>query len=206
MILPSPVISAMEVALNNALLLDSDSFEKVTQLAGKIIKIDLHLVDIQFYLAPTADGIQVLGECEQDADTTILGTPLSLLRTALTNDRQTLLQGDVNIEGDTDLGQKFQKILNNIEPDWEEPIAKVFGDVAGHQIGEVIRGFGQFAKNTFISLSMSTSEYYQDESRDIVTSTEAERFADSVDNVRSDVERMELRIERLRQTIREQSS
>lgn len=206
MSLPSPVISALEVAINNALQLDNDTLKRVTALQGKIVKIQFKVVDVWFYLAPVADGIQVLADYEREADTTISGSPFALLRTALSDDRQTLLQGDVKIEGDTDLGQKFQKILKQLDPDWEEPLAKVFGDVAGHQMGEVIRGFASFAKNAFNSLSMSTAEYVQEESRDVVTPTELSRFADQVDQTRSDTDRLQMRIDRLQQKLKEQVS
>jgi len=204
--LPTPVISSIEIALNNALKLDNDSFKRVTALQGKVIKIQLHVVDVAFFMAPTADGIQVLAEYDGEPDTEIHGSPMAMLRTALSDNRQTLLHGDVKIIGDTDLGQKVQKILNQIDPDWEEPLSQVFGDVAGHQTGELFRGIGSFAKNTFNSIAMTSAEYVQEESRDVVTPTEVERFADGVDNIRTDADRLQMRIDRLQQKLREQLS
>ena len=206
MILPSPIVSSLEVALNNALRLDSDSFNQVTALQGKIVKIQLLVVDVLFFLAPMADGIQVLADYDAEPDTTIIGSPMALLRTALVDDRKTLLQGDVKIEGDTNLGQKVQRILKQLDPDWEEPLAQLFGDVAGHQMGEMIRGFTNFAKNALGSLAMSSAEYVTEESRDVVTPTEAERFADKVDILRGDTDRLELRLQRLQEKIKEQLS
>lgn len=204
--LPSPIISSIEIAINNALKLDNHSFKSVTQLQGKVIKIQFLVVDVAFYLVPTADGMQVLADWEGEPDTEICGSPMAMLRTALSDNRQTLLQGDVKIIGDTDLGQKVQKILNQIDPDWEEPLSKIFGDVAGHQMGEFARSLGNFAKSAFNSLAMTGSEYVQEESRAVVTSTELERFADGVDSVRADTDRMQLRVERLQQKLKEQLS
>ncbi|MDX1810345.1 MAG: hypothetical protein R3240_00235, partial [Gammaproteobacteria bacterium] len=67
--LPTPVIAGIELAINNALKLDNDSFKRVTQLQGKVIKIQLQVVDAAFFLAPTADGMQVLADYEQEPDT-----------------------------------------------------------------------------------------------------------------------------------------
>lgn len=202
--LPSPVANALELAINNALALDEDSFQQVTRLAGKIIKFQFLVVDVEFYLAPVGDGIQVLTTIDEEPDTIIEGSPLALLRTAVTKDRQTILQGDVKIHGDMDLGQKFQKILHNLDPDWEEPLARMFGDVAGHQIGEFIRGVNAFALNAFNSLTNSTAEYFQEESRDIVSPTECERYSEGVDQLRGDADRLQLRIQRLQQRLEEQ--
>lgn len=206
MTLPSPVISGIELAINNALKLDNDSFTRVTQLQGKVIKIEFRVVAAEFFLAPQSDGMQVLAEYAGEADTTITGSPMALLRTALEDNRQTLLQGDVKISGDTDLGQKFQKLLNDIDPDWEEPLSQVFGDVAGHQMGETIRSFSQFAKSTLSSLLTSGSEYIQEESKDVVTDTEQARFADGVDRVRAAVDRLDARIVKLQKRVEEQQS
>ncbi len=197
MILPSPVVSSLELALNNALRLDNHSFRRVVCLVGKVIKIDLQVIDLQFYLAPVPDGIQVLADYDKEPDATIEGSPLALLRTALIKDQQTLRAGDVKIIGDTDLGQKFQAILNNLEIDWEESLSQLFGDVAGHQMGDLIRGFSAFAQNAFDSLSQSTTEYFKEESKDLLSTTEVERFADGVDEIRAATERLQLRIERL---------
>jgi len=204
--LPTPIISGIDIAINNALKLDNDSFRRVTQLQGKVVKIQFTVLDAAFFLAPTADGIQVLAELDREPDTEICGSPMAMLRTALSDSRKSLLQGDVKISGDTSLGQEFQTILKQIDPDWEEPLSQLFGDVAGHQLGDLLRGFGLFAKNTLSSLAMTGAEYAQEEARDVVTSTEIERFTDKVDQLRSDADRMQARVEKLQRKLGELSS
>lgn len=194
MILPSPVVVAMEIMINRSLRLDESSLRRIIELQGKVIGFELKGLDTKFYLAPASDGVQVFAEFEDPIDTWIRGTPISLLKTALSGDRKSLFQGEVVIEGNMELGQKFQRILENLDLDWEEPLSQLFGDVAANQIGQFIRGFTSWAKTTADSFTRSTAEYYTEESRDVVSETEVSRFVDDVDEVRAAVERMELRI------------
>jgi len=195
--LPAPIAGIIEIALNRALQLDEHTFKQVIALQGKIIGIELVGLDISFYLAPALDGVQVLTECDAGADTTIRGTPISLLKTALSDDRKTLFKGEVVIDGDMALGQKFQKILDGLDMDWEEPLSQVIGDIAAHQVGEAFRGFAGFAKSALNSLTMSSSEYFQEETKDVVNPVELERFTGKVDVIRSDTDRLEARLNRL---------
>lgn len=201
--LPTPIASIIEIALNRALQLDEHTFKQIISLQGKVIAIELSGLDIIFYLAPALDGVQVLTECEAGADTTIRGTPISLLKTAISDDRKTLFKGEVVIDGDMALGQKFQKILDGLEMDWEEPLSQVIGDIAAHQVGEVVRGFAGFAKSAFNSLTMSTGEYFQEETKDIVNPVELTRFTDKIDVLRADTDRLQARVAKVNQRIKE---
>jgi len=195
--LPPGFAPLIELPLNRALQLDDHTLQSVIALKGKIIGIDLQVLNVQFYLAPTLDGIQVLSSYDSEPDTTIRGTPMSLLQVAITKERDALIKGEVTIDGDMQLGQKFQRILNDLDIDWEEPLSKIVGDVAAHQVGEAIRGFAEFGLMALSSLSHSTSEYYQEETQDIVNSTELDRFGNRVDKTRADVDRLEARVNRL---------
>ena len=204
--LPTPVAGIMEIALNRALSLDEHTLQQVITLQGKIIAIELSGLEIVFFLAPALDGVQVLTESEREPDTIIRGSPISLLKTALSDDRRTLFKGEVEIDGDMALGQKFQKILDGLEMDWEEPLSQVIGDIAAHQVGDAIRGFTGFAKNAFSSLTSSSAEYFQEETRDVVNPVELERFADKIDVLRSDTDRLEARFKKIKAIVEEPAS
>lgn len=202
--LPDPAIIMMEVGINQALKLDDFSFNKVRGLKGKIIGFELQGIDLCFYLAPNDDGIQVLPALSSNAtaDTWIRGTPLSMLKTAVSEDRSGLFKGDVIIDGDMTLGQDFQRMLNGLEIDWEEPLSKIVGDVAAHQLGDLVRGLSSWAIQSMDSLTKTTGEYYQEETQDIVNPVEIERFVDNVDLLRSDTDRLTLKLKKLEEKIK----
>jgi len=200
--LPGPAVSLMEIVINRALQLDEESLQKIIKLQGKIIGFELLGLNITFYLLPSSDGIQVLAETQAEADTWIRGTPISLLKTAISDDRSSLFKGEVIIDGDMELGQKFQRILDGLEIDWEEPLSKVVGDVAAHQLGNVFRGVSSWALTSLDSLSKTTGEYFQEESQDIVSSVEVERFVDKIDVLRGDADRLSLRMEKIKNKLK----
>jgi len=202
--LPDPAVTLMEIAINRALKLDDFSFQKMVALQGKIIGIELLGLNLCFYLAPVSDGMQVLSSVDQPAsvDTWIRGTPLSMLKTAITDDKSSLFKGDITIEGDMALGQNFQRILDGLDIDWEEPLSQIIGNVAAHQLGEFVRGASQWVGNSVDSVSKTTGEYFQEETRDIVSPVEVERFVDNVDKLRSDTDRLVLVLEKLQNKIR----
>ena len=201
--LPGPAVMMMEIAINRALELDDFSYQKMIALKGHIIGIELLGLNLSFYLAPNQDGVQVLSETDEEVDTWIRGTPISMMRLGISDDRSALFKGDVTIDGDMELGRKFQRILDGLEIDWEEPLSKVVGDVAAHQLGDIVRGFSSWALNSLESFSHTTGEYFQEESQDIVSSVEVERFVDKIDELKSDTERLSLRLEKILSLVKE---
>lgn len=196
--LPSPVLLAMEIGFNRALRLDPESEEQFTALSGKVIAIELQGMDLTFYLMPSIDGVQLANDYDGEANTTIRGGVFSLLHTAMTEDRSRVLEGAVRIEGDVALGQKVQKILRNLDLDWEEPLSNVVGDVAAHEIGRVASQTFGFFSQVAQNFLRDTGEYLVEEHRDLPSKFEVEEFFSGVDEARSDVDRIEARINKIK--------
>ena len=64
-------------------------------------------------------------------------------------------------------------------------------------MGEVARGLGKWASDARATMGANVREYLQEESRDVPSRYEAERFASDVATLRDDVDRLEARIDRL---------
>ncbi|NOY62884.1 MAG: hypothetical protein GXP10_07015 [Gammaproteobacteria bacterium] len=108
-----------------------------------------------------------------------------------------MLSGAVEIRGDSELGQRFQAILNAIDVDWEEQLSKVTGDVVAHQLGNMARGVNQWLTETADSVAQDVGEYLQEESRDLPHPSQVAQFVADVDQIRMDVDRLDARISRL---------
>lgn len=195
--LPSPLLSALEIAFNRTLYLDEDARNRFVKLSGKVIGLDIKGLELILFLMPARDGVQFMSEYDGDVDVWIRGAPFSLLHTAMTHERDRLLSGDVEFEGDTELGQTVQNILRHFEFDWEEILSKGVGDVAAHQIGNTLRGLFEWGAKAFESVARDSAEYVQEERRDVVGRYEQDHFAEQVDKLRSDLDRLEQRISRL---------
>jgi ubiquinone biosynthesis protein UbiJ len=132
------------------------------------------------------------------ADTTIKGSPAALFRMGLQQDVSELMfRGDVEITGDTRLGRQFRKVLKEIEPDIEEPLSRVVGDVAAHKAVNVLSGLARWGRRAQQNFVDDVSEYLQEESRDVISAAELEAFIEQVDDLRDDSERLSARADRL---------
>lgn len=198
MSLPQLLIASVETAFNRYLSLDPEALPRLADMEGKIIAIEIKGLNECLYLFPGDDGIMVLSDFDGDADTTLSGTPLALAKLSLSEDAAAVLfSGDVTISGDTRLGHRFKKILAQVDIDWEEQLSKVVGDIAAHQVGNALRGFGQWFDRSKHSMELDAGEYLQEESRLLPARAEIERFIHQVDELRESVDRLQARMQKL---------
>ena len=197
--LPNQIIFAAELAFNRALDLDEDARNRFIQLSGKVIGLDIKGLDLRLFLMPALDGVKIAGEYDGEVDACIRGAPFSLLHTAMTHERDRFLSGDVEIDGDMELGQKVQNILRHFQFDWEEILSKGVGDIAAHQIGNTLRGLFDWSAYAIDAIARDSAEYVQEERRDVVGRYEMNQFNSKDDTIRMDIERIEQRISRLLQ-------
>ena len=99
---------------------------------------------------------------------------------------------------DQHFAEEFQRLLNFAKPDLEEELSAVVGDVAAHRIGEVARGLGKWGRDASAVMGANLREYLQEESRDVPSRYEVDRFSKRVGSLRDDIDRLEARIKRLR--------
>ena len=106
-------------------------------------------------------------------------------------------KGELEITGDAHTGERFQRLLALARPDIEEELSHIVGDAAAHSIGQLARGLGEWARDARATMGTNIREYLQEESRDVPSRYETERFARDVGTLRDDVDRLEARIARL---------
>ena len=192
----------LETVINRYLALDPEALHKMASFSGRIIELEVTGINRSLFLLPGEDGIQVsldIGDAEPD--TTLRGSPASLFRMGLaSNVTNMLLRGEVEITGDTRLGQKFRNVFNSMDIDWSEPLAQVFGDAIANQLVEQGRKLFGWVGSSADSVTRSVGEYLQEESRDVVSETEIDMFCTQVDAVRDGVERLEARLQRFIQS------
>jgi len=188
----------IESVINRYLALDPEVLEKLAELSGKVIKMELVGINKSIYMLPNESGIQVMMQCDELPDTVLRGTPLSLFKMGVVpNAASLLLTGEVEITGDTKLGHQFKNIFLSMDIDWSEPLATIMGDGLAYQLSQTGKKFGSWGKDTIKSVSLSLSEYLQEESRDVVTDTELNIFHQQVDQLRDSVDRLQAKVQSL---------
>ncbi|KAF0191942.1 MAG: hypothetical protein FD165_1276 [Gammaproteobacteria bacterium] len=201
--LPEAVTSAIETALNGYLGLDPELARKLAPLAGKVVAIELRGINLMFYFQVANERLRVLSVYDGVPDTTLRGTPLTMAWLGLSaTSSELLFSGDVEIDGDAELGQRFKKLLDSIDIDWEEQLSRVVGDIVAHQAAVNWRNISGWARQAFDTLRRDTAEYFQEESRDLPTRDEVDAYLAGIDAIRADADRLEQRVARLTRRLR----
>lgn len=192
---PDELLAAgVETALNRLLDLDPEAKARLTELAGRIVALEIRGWGLTLYLLPRADGIDVRPDFPAEPDTRLRGTPLALMQLGRGGG---LFTGAVEIAGDTELGRRVQALFQDLELDWEELLSRVTGDVVAHQLGNLARGLHAWGRRAGRTLELDTAEYLQEEGRLLPARAEAEAFMTAVDDLRDDVARLEARLRRI---------
>jgi ubiquinone biosynthesis protein UbiJ len=189
----------LEAALNRALALDPDTRDALASLDGRCVALTIESPPLALQLRVEGQRLLVGPvEAEAPADLGIratLGGLISQLPMFRRDDAPPV--GRMRLEGDADLARRLQRLAERFDPDWQQPFARVFGDVLGVQIANAFAAALKQARVAGRNLAESAAEFVTEESRDVVARAELNAFHDDVDVLRDDVERMAARVARL---------
>jgi ubiquinone biosynthesis accessory factor UbiJ len=194
----SLALQSLETALNAYLALDPETKPKLQKLQGKMIKLVIQDWNISFYIVVNTDRLQLHQTIESKPDTTIIGKLDALLRVGCSGGKNTaLFKNHIEIEGDSETGEKIQSLLAEMDIDWEEHLSKLIGDIGAHKIGTFFSQLKQTSKQACQTLETNFKEFLQLELKLLPQKAEVQQFNDDVSKLRHDVERMEARINHL---------
>lgn len=171
--------------------------ELCAELAGSVAAIRVKNTSLAMYFTFSDDGVELSTNSEADPDIAITGSIVTLARVAGGADEQAIREGSLELIGDAHKAQAFQRLLQYAQPDIEEELSGVIGDSAAHGLGQFVRGVRDWATQARSTMGDNIREYLQEESRDVPSRYEVERFARDVGKLRDDVDRIAARIDRL---------
>jgi ubiquinone biosynthesis accessory factor UbiJ len=192
------LIGAIENLLNRGLPDSPRARELVAELAGRRLAIEVRgftrvLVD------SNGDGLSLrsVSADENGAEAHVRGGPLGLAALAGADAEDVIRRGDVVIEGDTELAQKYRELVRLLRPDLEEELSRWLGDLPAHQLGRFARMALDWSRHAADTTVRNVAEYLAHERADLVPRAEADQFLRAVDALREAVDRLEARIARL---------
>jgi ubiquinone biosynthesis protein UbiJ len=171
--------------------------EIASELDGTTVAIRVRDTALGAYFVFDDNIVALSAEYTDDPDVVITGSLITLARMLKGSGDAAIRSGDVDLTGDAATAQRFQKLLDLAQPDIEEELSRVIGDVAAHRIAEIARGVGKWARDARATMGGNIREYLQEESRDLPTRYEVDRFTQQVGTLRDDVERIAARLNRL---------
>jgi ubiquinone biosynthesis protein UbiJ len=202
--LQTAALAALEAAVNRALALSPHSLVELARLEDCVFALHCTAPALDFYLQPGAQGIRLTGYHHGAVTTSIRGTAADFTELATSKDpTATLINGGLELEGDSGPLIELQHILAGLDMDWEAPLVNALGDVAGHQLAEMLRSAFAWGKQASTSLGRQLNEFIHEEARLSPPRLELEDFYRDVQELALRVDRLQSRTERLRQRLQQ---
>jgi len=183
--------------INRQIKVTTPARELCAELDGKVMAVRIKDTGLAIYFCACPDEIALFGDYDREPDVAISGSILSLARLAGAGSEDAIRDGSLELIGDAEVAQAFQKLLGYGRPDIEEELSGVIGDIAAHRLGEVARSVGSWGKEAGATLRQNITEFLQEERRDVPSRYEVEAFTRKVDELRDDVARIEARLNQL---------
>lgn len=199
---PKAFTAVLEDATNRFLRLDPDTLKRLGDIGGKVILLRIQNADGSdgpvLYFIPSEGGLQMRSEHDGQADVTISGNPPAFMRLLMGERAQgAFANGQMQISGDLELGQRFQRVLKKLDIDWEEVMSRYVGDVVAHKFGNIARGISDWRRQAHATLRNDAREFLQEEVRLLPRAEHVEALLGEIDKFRAAVDRLEKRIQRL---------
>lgn len=191
-------ISALELALNRALELDPSASRKLEALQGQVFQLRCTSPELDLFLQPEPGRIRLMGYWDGEVTTAISGQASDFAELAGSTDpTAALINGDLELEGDSAGLIELQKILSGLDMDWEAPLVRTFGDVTGHQLAQGLRGLFSWGRQASSSFSRQLEEFIVEEARLSPSRLEVEDFCQDLEDLNVRVERLQARLRKL---------
>jgi ubiquinone biosynthesis protein UbiJ len=185
--------ATIENVLNRGLPSSPRAQRLCAELAGRKVLIDIRGL-ARVVVESTGSSLK-LSRVDTAADAEISGGPFSLLALGGPAPEALLQRGDVRIQGDVEVAQKFRELALLLRPDLEEELSLFVGDVPAHQAGRFARMALGWTRKAAATTARNVAEYLAHERRDLVPRNEADQFLRGVDTLREDVDRLAARID-----------
>lgn len=187
-------LASAEKMLNAALRYDPATRIGLAQLEGKILAVQITAPALDFFVMPMDDELRLMGNWDGDVDTRITGSLFALAQLSQT-EIHNLKDSGVTVMGDLTLLADLQRLVKNLDIDWEEMLSQFTGDIVGHQAAQAMRAKFGWAKNRVQNAQRLTGEFLTEELKTLPGKPELEDFYRQVDDLRLAVDRAAARVE-----------
>lgn len=179
-------------ALNHLLRQNAWAAERLQPFCGKTIRFDFPPLSTTVTLVEGSEFVPAIEHAQADATITL--TPMAALRRLL---KQPLQNDDFRLEGDIELATAVGKVLQQLEWEYEEDLSRLIGDMPAHELVKFGKKALHEGHRQVESLAGMLAEFWLEEQPLIAKKRHLDQFANDVDSLRDDVERLAKRLEKL---------
>ena len=190
----------LESVVNRCIRESTRAGEILEDLDGRSLAIVVQGLGICLRLGASKTHLAVSASSarsEPSATATVEGTPLALLGLLRSAGPEAFRESGVSLSGDAQTAEAFAELLGHARPDLEDELSGWIGDIAAHEVAGAARRTDDWARQAGSALSMNTSEFLQEEARQLPPRVEVNAFGRDVEHLRDDVERAAQRLARL---------
>lgn len=149
---------------------------------------------MQIYCCVIDNGIELQRYAPATTYTKI-SAPLSGFMQLLIHKNATNIQtANLVVEGDHESAQLFQKMIFELNIDWEEELSKYTGDIVATRAIYYLKQLRSYSTENSSALEQMVVEYLQDEARLLPAAYEMHDFLDAVDDLRLQVDRLDAKL------------
>jgi ubiquinone biosynthesis protein UbiJ len=200
--LRTAAVAALEAALDRALALDPASRARLADLDGQVFHLHCTRPAIDLYLMPSRDRLGLASQWQGEITAALSGEAEDFAKLlAAADPAAELINGRLAVRGDSRALQTLQQILKQLEPDWEEPLTRLLGDVAGHGLAQGLRRGIGLAAHIGRRLQRQAQNFLVEESDWLAPRWQVEQFHREVDQLVMRSDRLEARLQQLRQQL-----
>ena len=198
MVFQQIMATVLERTLNATLAADPRSVQLLAKLEGRVIAMNIKSLDGRFYLLPYRDQVSIVVDHDQNPDIIIEGGLLAYARGATAS-----VLGSPNpeqwleISGDAHLVTVMWDFLRSLQPDFEEQLSSLIGDIPARHAGNQIRSFAEWAEQVGQSIAVNSGEYLTEEKQLLAVRSRIDRFLIAVNQLRIDTEQLARRLDTL---------
>lgn len=192
--MPSPLV-IVEQILNGHVQESTAALDLLSSLHGKSLGVEVRGPGVTIVVSAESEKLRLEFAKESSATATVSGTPLALLASLRGDALSGFKDSGIAISGDAEAAEDFSTLLRLARPDLEEQLSHLAGDVVAHRIGSTVRNARDWSKQAVSALGMNTTEYLQEESRQVPTRVEVEGFFAEIERLRDAAERVAARVD-----------
>lgn len=195
-------LEGAETLINGALTKDPASKQALTKLEGQVLLVESTLPPLTIAIEPTATGIQLHDNWDGNVTVTINGTLIAMAAIAVNAKESISFSGTgVNVSGNLDTLHQLNKIMGDVDIDWEGALAEIIGDIPAHLIAKGIRNSAVIRKDIVTRASSGLVEVAQEEFNLTPSKNEFEAMIPDIRQLSADADRLAARVRRLYQKI-----
>ena len=196
------IIDLLEMASNNALQYDEKALQALAKLQGKSIVLEVKSLGSlglqRIAVMPHPHGLEYSMTPLDNPDVTLsatLGAMVKITRDGL--DDAELEPGELEINGDPIVGQRFAKVLAELDVDWEGLLAEHLGDTPAVLISSGFEHAKTLARESQLQIKLHLNKLLLEDLKLAASEAKVNQFIDDVDTIRADTDRLQARVKRL---------